>query len=256
MHCLACFFPVYYLKRINLKESSLRMKKLVGYFTLFERLLWLCSVAVLIGSYVLEKEKNPATLVGSLVGATALIFLAKGNIWGQILTVVFSLIYGAISYRFQYYGEVITYLGMTGPIALLAIITWLRHPSDRGNKEVEIASTTPKQAVIIGGLTVVVTVLFYYLLRYWGNANLAVSTVSIATSFAASALTVVRSPYYAIAYACNDIVLIVLWGLAFFEDPSYLPVVMCFVIFLINDIYGFINWKRMHKRQNTPLNRT
>ena len=58
-----------------------------------------------------------------------------------------------------------------------------------------------------------------------------------------------RSPYYAIAYAGNDIVLIVLWVLASIQDISYLPMVLCFVMFFANDIYGFINWKRMRKRQ-------
>ncbi len=63
-------------------------------------------------------------------------------------------------------------------------------------------------------------------------------------------LTVLRSPYYALCYAVNDIVLIVLWVLATIIEIGYLPMVICFMIFLINDLYGFANWKRMKTRQD------
>ena len=37
--------------------------------------------------------------------------------------------------------------------------------------------------------------------------------------------------------------------LAAFENVSYLSVVVCFAAFLANDIYGFISWRRMERRQ-------
>ena len=49
--------------------------------------------------------------------------------------------------------------------------------------------------------------------------------------------------------AANDVVLIILWILAAKENTGYLCVVICFVMFLINDLYGFLNWRRMEKRQ-------
>ena len=53
----------------------------------------------------------------------------------------------------------------------------------------------------------------------------------------------------AAVYAANDIVLIVLWVLASFESLHYLSVVVCFLAFLFNDLYGYINWKKMSQRQ-------
>jgi hypothetical protein len=64
-------------------------------------------------------------------------------------------------------------------------------------------------------------------------------------------LMVYRSPYYAVAYAANDIVLIALWTLAAMEDISYVPMVACFAMFFFNDIYGFINWQKMKREQKT-----
>ena len=73
------------------------------------------------------------------------------------------------------------------------------------------------------------------------------------TYFSNGELALWGSPYFALAYAANDVVLIVLWTLAAAEDISYLSVIICFVTFLVNDLYGFINWKRMEKRQMAAI---
>ena len=108
---------------------------------------------------------------------------------------------------------------------------------------------TSRQWAVMLALTALVTAAFYFILRALGNAALAVSTVSITTSFLASYLTALRSPYYALAYAATDLVLIVLWVIAALTDISSVPMVSCFVMFFANDLYGFVNWKRMEKRQ-------
>ena len=91
--------------------------------------------------------------------------------------------------------------------------------------------------------------MFYYILKAFNTANIFFSTVSIATSFIACYLTFVRSPYYALAYAANDIVLIILWSFAAIENMSYIPMIVCFILFLVNDFYGFVSWRNMYKRQ-------
>lgn len=216
----------------------------------FELGLWISSLILITISFVMGAKFDFLVLIASLIGATALIFVAKGDPLGQILTVVFALVYSIISYRFHYFGEMITYLGMTSPMAILAAIEWFKNPFEQGKAEVEIKKLSRKSCVILWILTLLVTVIFYFILKAFDTPNLFMSTVSITTSFLASALTFLRSPFYALAYAGNDVVLIVLWILASMVDASYIPMIVCFVIFLINDSYGFINWRRMKKRQN------
>ena len=144
-----------------------KRKSLSGYFTKGEIALWCVSESLIVVSFFIFDRENYLTLAASLIGVTSLIFNAKGNPFGQFLMVIFSILYGIISFTSAYYGEMITYLGMTAPMAVFA----------------------------------------------------------------------------------NDIVLIILWILAAISDISYLSVAICFVMFLINDTYGFINWSRMQKRQ-------
>lgn len=209
----------------------------------FEIALWAVSLVVVTGSFLLCAASNWLTLAASLVGVTALIFVAKGDVLGQLLTVLFAVLYAVISLQFRYYGEMITYLGMTAPIAVMAVITWHKNPYS--DKQVKISPMTAKKTVILIVCAGLVTWGGYYLLAYLGTSNLIFSTISITTSFFAATLTMLRSPSYAIAYAANDIVLIILWVLATLEDISFLPVIICFVMFFINDIYGFVSWRRM-----------
>ena len=227
------------------------MKKFLNPFadlTLFERGLWCTSVAVIVLSAVLMGGADLFSVIASLIGVTALIFVAKGYVIGQILTVVFAVFYGVISFGQQYYGEMITYLGMSSPMAIAAAIAWLKNPF-RDTKEVAVRPMTKKTVGWLTVSTVLVTFVFYFILGAMGNASLAVSTLSVTTSFLASALTYLRSPYYALAYAANDVVLIVLWVIAAVGDLSCLSMVLCFVMFLANDLYGFFNWRRMEKMQ-------
>ena len=162
---------------------------------------------------------------------------------------MFSLLYGAISYTFSYFGEMITYLGMTAPMALFALITWLRNPYKGNRAEVAVNRIGKWEYSAMYLATALVTLLFYFILEHFNTANILPSTLSVATSFIAVYLTFRRSPYFALAYAANDVVLIVLWILAAKENISYLSVIICFLMFLVNDLYGFVSWKRMEKRQ-------
>ena len=228
------------------------MKKLRNPFkdlTKFEWSLWLTSIFVVTLSFLLPEEKDYLNLVASLIGVTALIFVAKGYVIGLLLCAIFALIYGIISIYFRYYGEMITYMFMSGPMAVASMISWLKNPH-KDTKEVKVGKPTKKQFTIMWGCTLAVCVVFYFILKAFNTQNLLVSTLSISTSFLAVYLSALRSPLYACAYAANDIVLIVLWILASITNISYLPMVFCFVMFLANDLYGFINWKRMQKRQN------
>lgn len=225
------------------------MNKLTNYFTKTELLLYFSSVLLIIISFCLFDRVNYLTLIASLVGATALIFCAKGNPLGQLLIVLFSILYGIISYTFAYYGEMITYLGMTAPMSVFALLSWLRNPYNGNKAEVKISHITIKEVIFMFVASMIVTFVFYFILKYFNTSNLLPSTLSVTTSFIAVYLTYRRSAYYALAYATNDIVLIYLWILATVSDISYLSVVICFMMFLVNDLYGFINWRKMHKRQ-------
>lgn len=211
--------------------------------------LWLCSLLAAIVSNLLSGNVGVLTPAAVCIGITSLIFAAKGNVWSQILMIIFSILYGIISWRSHYWGEMITYLGMTLPMAVWSTITWLKNPSENG-KEVAIQKLTKKHTVGLIFFGIITTAVFCFILKALDTPNIFFSTLSIMTSFFAAALTMLRSPFYALGYAANDIVLIVLWISASLNDPQYIPVAVNFAIFFFNDMYGFISWKKRAELQN------
>lgn len=225
------------------------MHRLIHYFTKAERILWALSVSAVIEVFVLFDRGNGLALIASLIGVTSLLFNAKGNPIGQLLMIVFSALYGYISYTFCYFGEMVTYLGMTAPMAAIALVSWLKNPYKGNRAEVKVNQISRKEHALMWLLTALVTVLFYFILAHFRTANLLPSTLSVTTSFLAVYLTFRRSPYFALGYAANDMILIILWTLAALEDLSYVSVAVCFAVFLVNDLYGFLSWRKMEKRQ-------
>lgn len=214
-----------------------------------EWIIWMVSLVILTVSNIAPGDVDVLTLIATWIGVTSLIFVAKGNAWGQILMIVFSVLYAIISWEFRYWGEMITYLGMTLPMAVWSTITWIRNPAKNG-KDVAIQKLTLKHIILLVFFSVLITTIFCYLLYLLNTPNIVLSTISITTSFLAASLTILRSSYYALGYASNDIVLIILWTMASMGNLTYIPIVINFIIFFINDMYGFFSWKKRESSQN------
>lgn len=207
-------------------------------------ILWIFSLILVVISNINISDGMVIIFIAAMVGVTSLIFAAKGNAWAQVLMIIFSILYGIISYSYRYWGEMITYLGMCMPMAIWSFVIWIKHPSKENRGEVEISKLTKKNIIYLIISMVVVTAFFYIILYKFNTPNIYMSTISVTTSFAAAALTMLRSSYYALAYAMNDIVLIILWIIASMENRMYVPMIINFLVFLINDLYGFVNWKK------------
>lgn len=226
-----------------------KIKSSITYFSRWELILWSASALLIAAAHLAFDAGGPLTLAASLIGASAILLNAKGNPIGQLLIIVFSVLYGVISYSFAYYGEMATYLGMAMPMAVFALIAWLKNPYAGKRSEVRASRLGKNELPLMLLLTVCVSAAFYFILRALNTPNLAPSTLSVATSFAAAYLTFRRNPWFSFVDALNDAVLIVLWTLASLENARYISVIVCFTVFLINDVYAFKSWLKMERRQ-------
>ncbi len=228
-----------------------RLSDSLGSFSRAELCLLFFSLALVTIPFFVFDGEEYLRLIASTVGVVALILCAKGLPVGQIFMITFCVLYTIISYSFSYYGEMITYFCMSLPMAVFSLVTWIKNPFEKGRAEVKVNRIGARERWLLAFLSLVIMVAFYFILRYFNTANLLVSTFSVTTSFVAAYLTMRRSPYYALAYTLNDVVLIVLWILASVTDISYLSVAFCFVAFIANDLYGFFHWLSMRTRQGS-----
>ena len=217
-------------------------------FTKLDIIIWTGSVTALIISFAASGGGDALTLIASLICVTSLIFIAKGNVIGQFLMILFAVIYSIISFTFHYYGEMVTYMCMTAPSALITAIAWIKNPYSE--TQVAVGEVRWRGWLALVSATVAITIIFYFILAALDTPNLFFSTISVTTSFIAAGLMFLRSQYYATGYMAIDLILVILWVLASLEDISYLPMVVNFAIFFIDDLYGYISWSRMKKVQS------
>ena len=121
------------------------------YFTKGELCLWGGSVLTVLTAFFLFHGGNYLNLTASLIGVTSLIFAAKGSPAAQFMMIIFSILYGVISWHSAYYGEMITYLGMTMPMAVVSLISWLRHPYQGDKSQVEINHIKKQEIPFLAG---------------------------------------------------------------------------------------------------------
>lgn len=217
-----------------------------------ELILYFGGISIIVLCFVLFKAKNYLSLVSSIIGITAVISVAKGLVITPIVGLIYNVFYIIISYIQKYYGEAIIYFFIMTPIYIYSIVDWFKNKQEDKTAVVKINKIGWKEYLYLSIATIVATVGFYFLLRELGTAQLIISTISLITSAVASYLMLRRSSNYAIGFILNDVILIVLWSMSVVTyGIGYLPSVISFCVFLMNDTYGFINWKIEERRQQS-----
>ena len=220
-----------------------------------EWVLWLLTVGPVVAVFLLVPDPDWLTLCSAVIGITSVLLIAKGWVLGEFLTAAFTGFYGAVSAINGFYGEVISAFAITLPLSILSIVAWIRHPFPE-NGEVEVGGRIPKkQILLLLVLTPLIAVSFFFILRSLGTVNAEIGTVSVALNVAAAIMKIARNPFFPLVYGINDLVLITLWALASLSDPSNLPMIACFLGFLVSDLYAWISWIRMKARQKQSRER-
>lgn len=225
------------------------MKKLFKEWTKFEIIFLIISLSAITICFLFNEDKNVLSLVTSLLGVIVVLTGAKGLIVSPFINIFYNILYIIISISQRYYGEVLIYVFLMMPLHITTLISWLKNKSNKDSNVVSVNKLNRKEYMVLGLVTVLVTFMFYYILKLLDTNELMISTISLTASLVASYLMLRRSSNYAIAFVINDIILITLWGIACVNDIALLPMVLTFMVFFVNDIYGFISWKKREKDQ-------
>lgn len=222
--------------------------KLFKDWTNFEKVLLFGSI-IIVGLVGILFKSDLLTISCSIVGIITALLLAKGKNLGQVFGLLITILYSIVSFKNKYYGEVLIYALLMLPMYIIGIITWINHKNEKTNS-VEINTINKKEWVIVSIVFVGVFICIYYLLKTFNTNELVVSTISVLASLFAVYLQIRRSKYSFSFYMVNDIILMFLWGMPVVRGSYILfPMLLNPTINLINDAYGFYNWKKTEKIQ-------
>lgn len=228
------------------------MKNLFKEWKLFDICFLTFSILIIIFCFLLIPNKNISSLIVSILGIITVISGAKGLIISPFINIIYNIIYIIICFSQKFYGEVIIYSFILTPLNIITINSWFKNRSKENKNIVKVNKLSIKEYFILGILTILITICFYFLLKSLNTKSLLISTLSLTDSFVATYLLFRRCSNYALAYIVNDIILITLWFSTInTEKTAHLPIIISFIIFLINDIYGLTLWKKREKIQNT-----
>ena len=228
------------------------MKQLSKNWKLWEVIFLSVSVIIVSVCFFAGSDKNVLSFLTSVLGITSVFFSAKALFFAPFIDFVYNIMYAVLSIILCYYGEAIIYIVVMLPISISTIVTWLKNNSEGIVKANKI---TKKELLILFLCMIPIMVAFYFLLWALNTSELIIGLISVATAVVGAYFMLRRSSYYAIAFILNDIALIILWAISIADfGIMYLPTLLSVTVFLINDVYGFICWKKQEAKteeQNT-----
>ena len=224
------------------------IKKVFGHWHIAELILYIAGL-VLISVMSICFKASWISAVTGIFGLSCVMFTAKGKVIGIFLTWGMIVFYSILSFQNKYYGEVFINICMMFPMTIISLVAWLKHLGK--DYVVKVNSITKKEIIIVSAVAVIAFVVFYFVLRALGTSQLIFSTISIVTSVLATYFQSRRSKYGFLSFLFNDAVLCVLWLMATLEDIKNISMLVAVALYVVCDIYGFVSWSVMQKRQQT-----
>ena len=189
-------------------------------------------------------------IVSSTICFCSCFLSAKGKIAASFIGLIFIITYSLVSYKNQYYGEIIISLCVMLPMYIWQIVEWVKH-RDKEENVVIVNKIGMKEVLILLGAAVLAFVVFYFLLKALNTANLIVSTISILGNVMGMYLLIRRSKLGFISFFVDDVVYFLLWFIPMINgNITLLPIVINPVLNLVSDIYGLRNWTKIQKIQS------
>ena len=224
------------------------IKRIFGEWNIVESIFYVFGLALIITMSIIFKASWISAVAG-IFGLSCVLFAAKGKVICVFLTWGMIVFYSMLSYQNKYYGEVFINLFLMFPMTLIQLVAWIKNLGK--DHVVKVNSITKKEILIVGLVACGAFVAFYFILRALGTSQLVLSTVSILTSVIATYFQSRRSRYGFLSFFFNDTVLCVLWSMATIEDIKNVSMLVAVALYVICDIYGFISWGVMQKRQQS-----
>ena len=209
----------------------------------FEASLLLLGIILIFGSSLIYSGEWLAP-IAAFAGFFYALNQAKGKVISHFIGLLEVVTYSWLSYKNQYYGEVILFTCFIFPLCIGSLFTWLKNENEVTHKVIQ-NTVKAKEWLFISIANVVLFIGFYFLLNHLDTDQLLISTCSLTAYLTAAYLIFRRSKYSFCFYLVNDLMGITLWGILVLEGNNVLlPILFEPLLLLVNDIYGWVEWNK------------
>lgn len=188
-------------------------------------------------------------VVTSLTGLWCVILVAKRRILNYYVGIANILGYSYISYQYTLYGEVMLNMLYYLPMSLVGIWMWLRHRDKKTQDAVQV-TTVPDIVRCVGGVALVFLIIAYGLvLKEMGDKQPFLDATTTLLSVVAMLLMVLRRVEQWVLWIIVDVASVIMWWRVLqMSGNNDIAILVMWVAYLINAIYGLIAWQKMIRK--------
>lgn len=231
-------------------------QELFSGWTKFEASWLLLFLAIQIGIFVIQPDSWIAT-IAAITGILCVVFVGKGKISNYFFGLISVSLYAYISYTFKLYGEMMLNLLVYVPVQFIGFYFWRKNMTNQntvnnaGASEVIAKALNAKQWGILAIVTVIGTFSYIELLKYLGSALAVLDGATVVISIVAQVLMIMRYREQWALWIIVNIMTISLWAVMYFQNgETSTPLLVMYMMYLCNSIYGYYNWIQLEKRHH------
>ncbi len=218
-------------------------------WTWFER-IWLLLFSIVNVFLYLKWDSGLIGLISAMSGMLCVVLVAKGKISNFVFGIVNTATYAYISYGYGLYGESMLNALFYLPTQFIGLWMWQRHRSVNKvrDEDIEIKRLSVKGWAIVIASVVVGAYAYMHVLMALDAQQVRIDSVAVVMSVVAQILLTLRYAEQWVLWILVNLLSIVLWVVTLSQSggSDYTMSVM-WTAFLINSIYGWINWLKLQQ---------
>ena len=218
-------------------------------WTWFER-IWLLLFSIVNVFLYLKWDSGLIGLISAMSGMLCVVLVAKGKISNFVFGIVNTATYAYISYGYGLYGESMLNALFYLPTQFIGLWMWQRHRSVNKvrDEDIEIKRLSLKGWAVVIASVVVGAYAYMHVLMALDAQQVRIDSVAVVMSVVAQILLTLRYAEQWVLWILVNLLSIVLWVVTLSQSggSDYTMPVM-WTAFLINSIYGWINWLKLQQ---------
>lgn len=218
------------------------MKKLINYFTTFE---WALVLGMVLANIITGGFSDWLGATVSITGVLTVVLVAKGKMANFYFGIVNVALYAVMAYQWQLYGEVMLNALFYLPTQFWGLYLWKKH-YDNGADEVVARKLTREQVLKLALASCLAIVVYANILGWIGGATPYLDATSTVLSIFGQLLMLFAFSANWVLWIIVNVVSVLMWAIpALTGDPGAVSMLLMWTAYLINSVYGYVNWKKL-----------
>lgn len=218
------------------------IKKEFEGFGKYERILFPFIILFTTGVSLYTND-NKIALISAICGISYTILAGKGRISCYFIGIIGTLCYSYLAYINGFYGNLLLYLFYYLPMEIIGIYKWRKHLI-KEKREIVKTCLNLKCRVLYFTVFSFATVVFFFILRYFGAANPAFDSFTTVFSVLGQLLTVKRCIEQWYIWFFVNVFAMLMWISAYINGSNCLATIIMWGVYVVLAIYFLVQWKK------------